>query len=86
MGPGVGEDGDVVGVGEYSCVWMCWDWYVVHEEFEKGWSEYRPLWRSIGEACVCEWSTVVDGVGVSTCKEGRQPLLVVCVNVCSVYS
>ena len=29
------EDGDVVGIGEYVCVWMYFDWYVVHEEADK---------------------------------------------------
>ena len=32
----LGEDGNVIGVGEYVCVLMCWDWYVVHENNEKG--------------------------------------------------
>ena len=56
---------------------MCWGWYVVHKEVEKGWREYRPLRHSIGLASLRGWCAVVDSVGVSTCKEVRQPLLVV---------
>ena len=34
---------------------------------------------------LCGWCGVVDSVGKSTCKKGRQPLPAVCVDVCSVY-
>ena len=40
--------------------------------------------NSLGEASLCGWCAVVESVGVSTCKEGRQLHLVVRVNVRSV--
>ena len=30
---------------------------------------------------LCGWCAVVDSVCVSTCKEGRQPFIVVCIEV-----
>ena len=29
------EDGNVIGVGEYVCVWVCWNGYLVHEKVGK---------------------------------------------------
>ena len=31
------EDGNVIGVGEFECIWIKLDVYVVHENVEKGW-------------------------------------------------
>ena len=42
-------------------------------------------YESTDHCGICGRYSVVVSVGVSTCKKGIQPLLVVCVDVCSVY-
>ena len=63
------EDGNVIGVGEYVCVWVCWNGYLVLEKVGKCRWAYRPIRNSFGEACLCGWCAAVDSVGIYTCRE-----------------